>query len=386
MGAESRPRSTRRAAAEVDPRPTAAPARYGAAVTWSPRRPRFRLLQIVLTWLVTAAAVFLAAAIVPGVSVRTFGDALVAAALIGVLNVVILPFVAALRLPFTLVLGFFLVLALDAVVLLLASDIDASSIKVSSFGWALLAALVISALTVALDAILGIEDEDTYSLRVITRIARRQGDRVVTSLPGIVFLEIDGLALPVLERAMRNGEAPTMARWLDSGGYRLDEWETDLSSQTGASQAGILLGSNHNVPAFRWVEKETGKVMTCSSASDCTAIEQRLADGHGLLIGDGASRGNLFSGEADATILTVSRMAAEKRANPGYRLFLANGFNVTRLLVLYLWELIIEWTAAAEQRRRDVRPRGHRGGKYPFLRAAMCVAVRDCSCSASSAT
>ena len=34
-------------------------------------------------------------------------------------------------------------------------------------------------------------------------------------------------------------------------------------------------------------------------------------------------------------------------------------------------------TAAARQKRRDVRPRGHRGGIYPFLRAAMCVFVRD---------
>ena len=377
MAADSPPQSPLRAAPEAAAPAPGAPASYGAAVTWSPRRPRFRLLHILLTWLVTAAAVFLAAAIVPGVTVRTFGDALVAALLIGVLNALIPPLVAALRLPFTLVLGFFLILALDAVVLLLASDIDSNSIKVTSFGWALLAALVLSAFVLVLSAILGIDDDDTYSLRVITRIARRQHDRVSTDVPGVVFLEIDGLAFPVLRRAMRNGEAPNMARWLESGGYRLDEWETDLSSQTGASQAGILLGSNHNVPAFRWVEKETGKVMTCSSAPDCTAIEQRLAEGHGLLIGDGASRGNLFSGEADATILTVSRMSAEKRANPGYRLFLANGYNVTRLLVLYLWEVIIEWTAAAAQRRRDVRPRGHRGGKYPFLRAAMCVAVRD---------
>ena len=70
-------------------------------------------------------------------------------------------------------------------------------------------------------------------------------------------------------------------------------------------------------------------------------------------------------------------MDAEKKANPGYRAFLANGFNVTRLLVLYLWEVVLEWTAAARQKRRDVRPRGHRGGIYPFLRAAMCVFIRD---------
>ena len=77
-------------------------------------------------------------------------------------------------------------------------------------------------------------------------------------MPGIIFLEIDGLALPVLQRAMRDGSAPNMARWLEDDGYRLAEWETDLSSQTGASQAGILLGSNEDIPAFRWVEKETG--------------------------------------------------------------------------------------------------------------------------------
>ena len=40
-------------------------------------------------------------------------------------------------------------------------------------------------------------------------------------------------------------------------------------------------------------------------------------------------------------------------------------------------EVVLELWAAARQRRRDVQPRGHRGGTYPFLRAAMCVVVRD---------
>src|SRR5207247_5656438 len=98
-------------------------------------------------------------------------------------------------------------------------------------------------------------------------------------------------------------------------------------------------------------------------------IERRHATGAGLLVNGGASRGNLLSGEADEVILTVSRMEAEKRANPGYRAFLANGFNVTRALVLFVWEVLLEWTAALRAARRDVRPRGHRGGIYPFLRA-----------------
>ncbi len=348
-----------------------------SGVRWSPQKPRFRLQQLILSWLVTAVGTFVAAAIVPGVTVGGFSDALVVAVLIGALNAVLPPIVAALRLPFTLVLGFLVILLLDALILLLVSHIHAGAFMVDSFGWALLTALVISAMVLVLQAILGVNDEDTYTLRVINRISRRQGERVVTDAPGLVLLEIDGLALPVLERAIRDGETPNMARWLASGEFGLDEWETDLSSQTGASQAGILLGANDNIPAFRWVEKETGKLIACSSPADCALIEARMATGVGLLIDGGASRGNLFSGEADATILTASRISAERRANRGYRTFLANGFNVTRLLVLFFWEVIIEWVAAAQQRRRDVRPRGHRGGRYPFVRAAMCVGVRD---------
>ena len=246
-----------------------------------------------------------------------------------------------------------------------------------SFWSALGVALVAAALGVALDVLFGTNDDDTYTFRVTQRIARRSGERVQADAPGIVFLEIDGLALPVLQRAMRDGNAPNMARWLEDGSHRFAEWETDLSSQTGASQAGILLGSNEDIPAFRWVEKETGTLMVCSAPADCAEIERRHATGRGLLANGGASRGNLLSGEADHVILTASRIEAEKRANPGYRAFFANGFNVSRVLVLFGWEVILEWSAAARAKRRDVHPRGHRGGIYPFMRAALCVVVRD---------
>jgi uncharacterized membrane protein YvlD (DUF360 family) len=350
---------------------------YGQALEWSPQRPKYKFLNVLVSWLVAGVAVFVAAAIVPHVSVGGFTDALAAAVLIAALNAVLPPVVAALRLPFTLALGFVVVLVLDALMLLLASHISSRTIRVDSFWWALLASVVIAATMVVLEVIFGLNDDDTYSLKVIRRIARRQGGARRTDTPGILFLEIDGLARPVLARAIRDGNAPQMASWLERGTHHLDEWEPDLSSQTGASQAGILLGSNEDIPAFRWVEKATGKVMTCSSPDDCAEIERRLASGNGLLIHDGASRGNLFSGEADAMILTVSHMGAEKKANPGYRAFLANGFNVTRLLVLFFWEALLEKLSAIRQRRRNVWPRGYRGGRYPFLRAALCVGVRD---------
>src|SRR3954469_11155058 len=361
----------------ADEHPVTPAAPYGERVSWQPATPRLRPLRLLVSWIVAAASIWVAAAVVPGVALEQTGAAFVVAALIAVLNALLPPVLAALRLPFMLVAGFLLVLVADALLLLIAHEALPGDIHVGSFGDALLASLVMAAASVVLQAILGTNDDDEYSLKVTRRIAKRQGAQERSDVPGIIFLEIDGLALPVLRDALRDGSAPTMARWIADEGYQLAEWETDLSSQTGASQAGILLGSNEDIPAFRWVEKERGLMMVCSSPTDCAEIERRHATGVGLLVEGGASRGNLLSGEAEEVILTVSRSEAERKANPGYRAFLANGFNVTRAFVLFLWEIVLELTAAARAARRDVRPRGHRGGVYPLMRAAMCVIVRD---------
>src|SRR6476646_2673760 len=313
---------------------------YGQKAVWAPKRPHIGLVRVVVSWVLSTIALLVAAWIVPGAHVESWGGAFVAAAVIAILNALLPPLIAAMRLPLMLVTGLLLILILDALMLLAADNITDGDLSIDSFWSALGVALVASAVGVVLDVIFGTNDDDTYTLRVIQRIARRSGERVETDAPGIVFLEIDGLALPVLQRAMRDGNAPNMARWLADDSHRMVEWETDLSSQTGASQAGILLGSNENIPAFRWVEKETGRMMTCSAPADCAELERRHSSGIGLLTDGGASRGNLLSGEAEHVILTVSRMEKEKGANPGYRAFFSNGFNVTRVLVLCGWEVI----------------------------------------------
>jgi uncharacterized membrane protein YvlD (DUF360 family) len=332
---------------------------------------------VLLQWVTSALALYIAAMIMPGVSIEGPVAALLVAALIAVLNAFLPPLIAALRLPYMLAVGFLLVLVLDAWMVMLAANLSDNTFKVDSFFAALLTSLVAAAIAVALEVVLGTNDDDVYSLRVTQRIARRSRDRVATDVPGIIYLEIDGLARPVLQRAVRGGHAPEMARWLAAGSHRLSEWETDLSSQTGASQSGLLLGANDDIPAFRWVEKETGRIMTCSAPPDCALIEERHSSGHGLLADGGASRSNLLSGDADHVILTVSRMEAEKKANPGYRAFLADGYNVTRTFVLFFYEVLLERAAAVRQRRRDVQPRGDRSFKYAFMRSGLSVFVRD---------
>src|SRR4029078_12619265 len=108
----------------------------------------------------------------------------------------------------------------------------------------------------------GVADASDFSSGVVQRIARRTGTPVRSDAPGVVFLEIDGLALPVLRRAMRDGNEPQMGSWLTDCEDALSGWETDLSSQTGASQAGILLGSNVDIPAFRRVGKGNARGLT----------------------------------------------------------------------------------------------------------------------------
>jgi uncharacterized membrane protein YvlD (DUF360 family) len=356
--------------APLEASPRSAAGKYGVRPEWRPELPRIRPAELVLRWLGSAIALLIATEVIPHVHIARFGDAVVVAAILALLNALISPLLAALRIPYVALVGFALVLLLDAAMLMLAARIAPGQIHVASFGWALVFALVAAAANAVFSVIAGTDEDDEYTVRVTQRIARREGGRGMTDVPGLLLLEVDGLALPVLRRAVRDGNVPNVARWLDAGSHLLAGWETDLSSQTGASQAGILLGSNTDIPAFRWVEKETGRVLACSAPADCAEIERRHLSERALLAPDGASRGNLLSGRAQHCILTCSRVEAEKRANPGYRAFFANSNTVTRTFILFLWEIALELMAAARQRRRDVRPRGHRGLKYAFIRGA----------------
>ena len=135
---------------------------------------------------------------------------------------------------------------------------------------------------------------------------RKKGEVVETDVPGVFFLEIDGLSKPVLEKAMAEGYAPTMKRWLNEGSHTLVGWETDLSSQTGASQAGLLHGNNFDMPAFRWYDRKLKVLVASSNPKDVARLEQERSDGDGLLVDNGASRGNLMSGDAPNVMNTAS--------------------------------------------------------------------------------
>ena len=348
-----------------------APTRHGGLRTAS---------RILVVWLLTAATLHLLSAILEGFVIEGDGAALVAAALIGLINALVWPLLIRFALPFTVLTLGLGVLALNGAVVMLVSQIE-PAMHVTDLAAGIAVALGITVANTLTTSLLAIDDDDFYYRNVLKRQAKRHGAATADSgVPGVYFLEIDGLAHGVVQRALRDGHLPTMASWLRDGSHRLAAWETDTSSQTGACQAGLLHGSNEDMPAFRWWEKERGAPIVTNHPKDAAELERRHSDGRGLLHADGASRANILSGDATHTLLTMSTVLDRDR--PGrlgqdYYAYFANPYSVTRTIALMIGDIAQELYFAAQQRRRDIRPRIKRSFSYALVRAWGTVIQRD---------
>lgn len=337
------------------------------------------VLRIAMLLAFNAAAMMLCSVVLPDFDVGGWDNAILITSVITVANALLWPLVISLALRFVVFTAGLGAILLNGLVLELATELVAD-IRIGLPTAALVAALMTFA-NVIVTTVLGIGERDLYwekvALPAMRRVARRRGREIVnTDVPGVIFLEIDGLAYEVMRRAVANGHLPTLARWLAVGSHRMLPWECDLSSQTSASQAGLLHGNNHGIPAFRWYEKATGKLMVSSDAKDAAEIERRVSNGRGLLAQGGTSRGNLLSGDAPRQLLTLSRVREQLYSHDFYAYF-ADPFSTARTLALSLWDVLTEFKEAAAQRRHDIRPRIDRGGIYPLLRVGMTVVMRD---------
>jgi uncharacterized membrane protein YvlD (DUF360 family) len=329
-----------------------------------------RVLFTAVLWSVEAGVLLALAVLLSGFSISSFRAGLAMVAVISLLNALIWPFALWATFPFAFfTLGLFTLLLNGLVVWL--SGVILPGVEVG-FWDGVIVALTLAVVQVVLAALFN-QADDSYDRRIIRRSARRERDPVRTDVPGVLFLEVDGLAKPVLERELAAGGMPCLARWLETGTHRLAGWTPDLSSQTGASQAGILLGHNDGVVAFRWWDREQRRVVSCSSLKDVAELEHELSDGTGLLHPEGASRGNLFSGDAGDWMLTSSKIVGERKRRHKYFGFYDNAYNVPRVLLLLVWEILLELGGQVRAWATNTRPRIHPHASYPLVRAATTV-------------
>jgi putative membrane protein len=324
--------------------------------------------------LVVQALVLVAmTALLSGRDTLSFDAAILVAATMAIINAVLWPLLIRVALPLTIVTFGLGSLALSAGMVALAFyAVDGKTPSfwtdvAIAFGLALVSMLVAPLLDV---------DGDARHLRVVRRRVRRMRRENHTDAPGVILFEIDGLGEGVLLEAIRDGHTPTIARWLADGSHRLLGWECDLSSQTGASQAGLLLGSNWDMPAFRWYEKESGRTLVSNHPADAAEIEHRRSTGAGLLAG-GTSRGNMFSGDAPRCTATMSviRDRSRSKASDLFAYF-SDPYGFMRTIVLSLADIASERRAAARQRRSGAA-HVDRKGMYPLIRATIAVVMRD---------
>jgi hypothetical protein len=244
--------------------------------------------------------------------------------------------------------------------------------------WILAALTTVNTLVSGLLAL----DEEAWFDRYVTRsLVRRHAVTPPCTTPGFLFLEIDGLSKPLLERALAQGEMPTLARWLADGSYRLTGWETDFSSQTGAMQSGILLGDHFDIPAYRWWDRARGRLVMSGDPRDAQSLEAQLSSGRGLCAEGGASRGNMFSGDASESLLTFSTLLDRRRGRgPGFYFYLVNPYIIARVITRFTVEVVKEWVQALAQRlRRDPYRVSSRNFGYAFLRGFMSPVLQDLS-------
>ncbi len=358
--------------------------------------------RVVVVWMVATATLAVLAWLLPDFRIEApSGDsptqiavtAAYGAGAFGVLSALVWPLlVRALLLVPALVLGA-LVFFLNGSLLLVALDLTPGGRGEVTPVTAVVIAAVMSAASSATSTALAVRDDAAYGRR-LARLAgrrrRRAGDPPLPTTPGTVFLQLDGVGHDVLRAALTGGSPamPTLAGWLADGTHRLTAWRTDWSSQTGASQLAILHGSNHDVPAFRWFEKETGQVMVCNRPSSAAELERRAVARTGcpgLLAADGASRGNLFTGGAEQSALVMS-VAAQRgkfsRSRSGYFAYFSDPANAVRTAWSFVAEVGREIGESTASRLRRDRPRIGRGGLYPVLRAFATVVERDVAVAA----
>jgi len=111
-------------------------------------------MRLLLKWVLSALALLAVTYLYSGVQVKSFGSALIAAAVIGLLNMIVRPVLVVLTLPVTIVtLGLFL-FVINALLFWAASGL-LSGVHVDGFVAALIGSLIYSLLGLIIESALG---------------------------------------------------------------------------------------------------------------------------------------------------------------------------------------------------------------------------------------
>ena len=351
-----------------------------ARLIWEWRATRLALIRrAALAYVAAVAALLIVAAASPDLVLGGPGALLLAALMLMVLNSAARPLLLLVLSPLPAIVTPILGLLLEVPIVLAIGRV-VPGVRVASLPDAIVDAIALTVLNAVFAEILRASDDDSYHGGQVRRLAARAFGKGGANTPGMLMIHLDGLSRPVLENQMRAGRMPTLARLIRTGDWRLDSWFTLLPPVTPVSQAGILHGNNDDMPGFRWYEKRTKTLLVANTPEGAAEILKLRSNGHGLLADDGASIGNLVTGDAARSYLTMATIAGDVPAGeaaPRMRGVVVSQVNYLRLAILTFGDVLKELYQRERQRARSIEPRIRRDLHYALERALTNVALRN---------
>ncbi|QLQ10030.1 MAG: phage holin family protein [Nocardioidaceae bacterium] len=327
------------------------------------------LLRLVLSWAAASLALMLTSAFLDGLTANTGWQYVWVAGIAGVLGFFLRPVLVEVSARIGWIAVILVTLLGQAIIMYLAIHIVPG---ITSTRGTTLAAAWISAFAGTVISYLLTAGTDDGLVTSLMHRGKRVAGIDDPDIDGVIFVQLDGVPYPVMQWAVQSGAVPTIRRWLTSDTHVLREWIPQLPCTTPASQLGILHGTVDRVPAFRWYDRELGRVLVANRPADARIIEQRASTGDGLLAGGGVSVSNLFTGDADRALMTMSAVELGRgstQTRRAFAWFLLTPSGFARSLTRSAAELFRERWQARRQVRRNLVPRMHRNWSFAGLRA-----------------
>jgi len=182
--------------------------------------------------------------------------------------------------------------------------------------------------------------------RLVARLLQRDVSPPPSDDPGLVLLQIDGLARKQFEAAVASGRMPNLARLVKREHFDLETFYSGLPATTPAVQGEIMFGARTAVPAFQFLHRETGRTFTMFESECAKIVGARLEAEHQPLLEGGRSYSNIFAGgasEARFCAETMDLKTWREMATPA-KLAIVLGlyfFTILRIAALALLEVLI---------------------------------------------
>jgi endonuclease/exonuclease/phosphatase family metal-dependent hydrolase len=220
-----------------------------------------------------------------------------------------------------------------------------------------------------------------------SRLFRLAPETGAETEPGLLMIQIDGLARGQLEKALARRQMPFLRTLLRREKYALSTHYSGAPSSTPAVQGELFYGVKAAVPAFSFYDRQRKEVDRMFGQEAAMRVEEELAkEGEGLLKG-GSAYSNIYTGGASESHFCAPDLGWGRSKTPPSRwrvlaVLLLNSFSFVRMIALIVVEIVLAWVDFF---------RGMAQGQNPFkelkfvpTRVAICIGLREFIVAAAS--